>query len=110
MCKVIGCLKRYTDPSSLRKHVKTFNHETLDHSQKSFEKCDETMDCEPSSNHDMIKPVPAPDHVFFNSINYVEHLESNDELCWMTQHKEITDKIETVRLDQPLDLSLRHDR
>ena len=23
MCKAIGCTKRYTDPSSLRKHVKT---------------------------------------------------------------------------------------
>ena len=23
MCKAVGCTKRYTDPSSLRKHVKT---------------------------------------------------------------------------------------
>lgn len=25
-CKFVGCTKRYTDPSSLRKHVKTKNH------------------------------------------------------------------------------------
>lgn len=26
-CQVIGCLKKYTDPSSLRKHVKNHSHE-----------------------------------------------------------------------------------
>lgn len=67
------------------------------------------MDCELSSNHDTIRNVHPPDHhVYFNSINYAEHLDSKDQLCWMTQRNEITDKIEAIRLDQPLDLSLRH--
>lgn len=28
-CKIPGCNKRYTDPSSLRKHVKTYKHNNL---------------------------------------------------------------------------------
>uniref|UniRef100_A0A182YNL5 Uncharacterized protein n=1 Tax=Anopheles stephensi TaxID=30069 RepID=A0A182YNL5_ANOST len=32
VCKVPGCNKRYTDPSSLRKHVKTFKHTSPNHS------------------------------------------------------------------------------
>uniref|UniRef100_A0A182PHV5 C2H2-type domain-containing protein n=1 Tax=Anopheles epiroticus TaxID=199890 RepID=A0A182PHV5_9DIPT len=32
VCKVPGCNKRYTDPSSLRKHVKTFKHTSQSHS------------------------------------------------------------------------------
>lgn len=28
-CKISGCQKRYTDPSSLRKHVKTYKHANL---------------------------------------------------------------------------------
>lgn len=108
MCKIPQCSKRYTDPSSLRKHVKTFNHETLSQNQKTFQKSDESMDCDLSSNHDTIRSVHQSDHVYFNSISYAEHLETKDKFCWVNQRNEITDKIETIRLDQPLDLSLGH--
>lgn len=108
-CKVAGCHKKYTDPSSLRKHVKTFNHDNLGASQKSIEKSDESMDCELStSRHDTITTHP-PDNIYFDGYN--EHLESHDGICWITQrHDDIADKLETIKLDQPLDLSLRHKR
>ena len=35
MCKVPGCQKRYTDPSSLRKHVKTYKHNEMQMSNQS---------------------------------------------------------------------------
>lgn len=104
-----GCLKRYTDPSSLRKHVKTFNHDNLSQNQKPIEKSDESMDCELSSTHDTRKPLPPDKSIYFDTITYSEVLESNERISWMTQ-RDITDKMETIKLDQPLDLSLRHNR
>lgn len=108
VCKVPGCLKRYTDPSSLRKHVKTFNHDILSNpssNQKQFEKSDESMDCQLSAHHDTITTHHSPDKIYFSKINYSEHLES-----WVRCDDDIADKMETIRLDQPLDLSIRHNR
>lgn len=103
--KVPGCQKRYTDPSSLRKHVKTFNHESITLAQKSTEKSDETMNCEVKI--DAIASVRSPQSVYYG---YNEHSESNDQVCWVTKHVENTDKMETIRLDQPLDLRVNHNR
>lgn len=66
------------------------------------------MDCE--SNHDTEKVSHQPKPIYFDATYYNEHLDSNDKFCWMTQRQELTDKMETIKLDQPLDLSLRHDR
>lgn len=72
-----------------------------------IEKSDESMDCE--SNHDTEKVNRQPKPIYFDApIYYSEHLDSNDKFCWMTQRQELTDKMETIKLDQPLDLSLRH--
>lgn len=106
MCKVQGCMKRYTDPSSLRKHVKTFNHDSVNQNLKISERSDESMDCELASNHDLIETGSN----YYNSITYSDHLKSTDSSCWESQSEEITDRMEIIKLDQPLDLRLRQDR
>lgn len=113
VCKVPGCMKRYTDPSSLRKHVKTFNHDivnNLNESQKNFVKTDDSMDCQLSAHHDTIATHHSPDKLYYDAISYSEHLESRNGICWVRCDNEIADKMETIRLDQPLDLSIRHNR
>lgn len=106
-------MKRYTDPSSLRKHVKTFNHDivnNLNESQKNFVKTDDSMDCQLSAHHDTIATHHSPDKLYYDAISYSEHLESRNGICWVRCDNEIADKMETIRLDQPLDLSIRHNR
>lgn len=110
MCKVSGCLKRYTDPSSLRKHVKTFNHDNLNNlslNQKQFKKNDESMDFQLSAHDDTIAPHHSPDKLYYNAIS---DLESKDGICWVRCDGDIADKMEAIRLEQPLDLSIRHNR
>lgn len=102
--KVSGCQKRYTDPSSLRKHVKTFNHESIMQSQMSAEKSDETMDCEVKV--DATASAHSPQSVYYG---FNEQSGSNEPICWMAKHIEITDKMETIRLE-PLDLRVHHNR
>jgi hypothetical protein len=90
--------------------VKTFNHlNNLSLNQKS----DESMDFHLSAHNDTITTHHSPDKLYFDGIkyNYSEHsLESKDGICWMRYDEEIADKMETIRLDQPLDLSVRHKR
>jgi hypothetical protein len=96
MCKVPGCLKRYTDPSSLRKHVKTFNHDLLNHGDMSpKQNQDEPMDCELSPPHDH----HTTENIYFDSISYRKQSESVD-LCWLTPSDDLSDK--------PLDLRISH--
>ena len=56
MCKAPGCTKRYTDPSSLRKHVKTVHgaefyaskkHKGMDYDQDSDKRFREDGSCHP---------------------------------------------------------------
>ena len=57
MCKAPGCTKRYTDPSSLRKHVKTVHgaefyaskkHKGMDHDQEGEKRWGgDTGSCQP---------------------------------------------------------------
>lgn len=104
MCKVPGCSKRYTDPSSLRKHVKTFIHPDVNQSR------DVSMDCEMTSNHSLSDKIYSPGSDYYNSISLNEHLKSREQSCWEAQREEIADRIESIKLDQPLDLSFRQDR
>lgn len=108
MCKVANCLKRYTDPSSLRKHVKTFKHDNLSSNQNKhiIGKSDESMDDDLTAASD--KPLAQ---VYFGNLGLKEHLESNDEaIYWVRRRDEVTDGIETFKIDQPLDLSIRQKR
>lgn len=105
-CKVPGCLKRYTDPSSLRKHVKTFNHDSLSSTQKKLNgKGDESMD------DDFTATDQKPLSRVYLKIEVDDHTKSHaDAICWVSQSDDIVERIETFKLDQPLDLSLRQKR
>lgn len=107
MCKMAGCLKRYTDPSSLRKHVKTFKHDNISSNQNNrIVKSDESMDDDLTATSD--KPLAQ---VYFDNVGLKERLESNDEgIYWVRRRDEITERIETFKIDQPLDLSIRQKR
>lgn len=102
-CKVQGCAKRYTDPSSLRKHVKTFNHDNLNQSVKSAENIDESR-----CPNDAITSNPPP-NIFYNAANYGEHFEYNDTIR-MSQNDDNIRNMNLIKLDQPLDLSVRTSR
>jgi hypothetical protein len=79
--------------------VKTFNHDSL-LQQKPF---DDMSKCSESSER-------TDKHYFSHVIS--EHLE-RDEICYYdtwTDNSEISSKIETISLNEPLDLSLRGNR
>lgn len=92
-----GCLKRYTDPSSLRKHVKTFNHDSLTQN---------TLICEDSEMTSAKNT--SEEKLYFDSVSSNEHSESNDETYWIAQRDEAMMDMANIKLDQPLDLRIRH--
>jgi hypothetical protein len=101
---VPGCLKRYTDPSSLRKHTKTFNHDSL---IQQFElKCGATIECD-----DVQQKI---DTLYYDDPHFME--SSRDEIYYYGNGRgqwtdsDITVRIETINLNEPLDLSIRHNR
>ncbi len=49
-CEVVGCSKRYTDPSSLRKHVKSHSQEEQLQYRRSKEQLKQANNNEPSSS------------------------------------------------------------
>lgn len=84
--------------------MKTFNHDTITSlSQESTVKSGET-------SVEAITSVHSPKRVYYDTIGFNDHSESNDRICWASRHVEITDKMETIRLDQPLDLRVHHNR
>lgn len=54
-CQMPGCLKRYTDPSSLRKHVKNHVTKQLDHAVSPVEKSEPRNAANINSGQDAIR-------------------------------------------------------
>ncbi|KAG5676979.1 hypothetical protein PVAND_006770 [Polypedilum vanderplanki] len=114
-CKVKGCLKRYTDPSSLRKHTKTFNHDSLIQ-QYEMKNNDVEFDSERQRKINAIyydDDHPHPPFVENNRDEfyyYNDARDCNSTTQWTDTDKNITVRIETINLNEPLDLSIRHNR
>jgi hypothetical protein len=108
VCKAPGCTKRYTDPSSLRKHTKTFNHDSL--IQQYERKCNEAIECD-----DVQQKI---DTIYFDEKHHHQFAEqsSQDEIFYFNRKNsrtqwtdsDITVRIETIDLSEPLDLSIRN--
>jgi hypothetical protein len=99
-CKIDGCNKCYTDPSSLRKHVKTFNHDNLIQ-QKALERL--------NSAH-----MATYDNELVTDEIYYSHDDSNcssNRRQWTDNSNDnnLIVKVETINLNEPLDLSMRRE-
>lgn len=103
-CKIPGCEKRYTDPSSLRKHLKTFSHIDLQQIQgRCTTNCEVVLNC----NQNEKEFLPRKKHVqSIDSMSSKQFETKGPQFCDAKQ-QEITKEMEFIKIDQPLDLSLR---
>ncbi|CRK92707.1 CLUMA_CG006286, isoform A [Clunio marinus] len=102
LCKIPGCLKRYTDPSSLRKHVKNFNHDNLGQKIKILTSNKKSMDLKFISSSNQIVNNFC-DSLNIKNINSVSTCTSDN--CASNFYR-----MQTLVLDEPLDLSLKHNK
>lgn len=102
MCKVQGCLKRYTDPSSLRKHVKTFNH------NNTIQNNDVSMNCDPTLNSYSIGKTSFDFNKFINEP--CGRIVTENRSYLESSHQKSLHMNNMIMIEQPLDLSLHHNR
>ena len=140
LCKVTGCNKRYTDPSSLRKHVKTFNHESLQMLQSN----DLTTQITNKMNDESVDkyyehqitsqdaPLKSQDQYYYHTsesyfndniiYNGTYSLDTSDAIYSNNCNKiyydssswisrdDISQGMKSIKIDEPLDLRIHRDR
>lgn len=99
-CKVPGCPKRYTDPSSLRKHVKTYKHYTPESEQPATLLENNRVSVITSVNSDIDTCHPYKTDRY----GFVDRYENKSKLY---RPYDLDDKMASMQMDAPLDLTVR---
>uniref|UniRef100_A0A1B0AM22 C2H2-type domain-containing protein n=1 Tax=Glossina palpalis gambiensis TaxID=67801 RepID=A0A1B0AM22_9MUSC len=79
MCKVLGCQKRYSEPSSLRKHVKTFRHSIQ--IMKSSIETSKSKESDYIKHREHIKPSAYKSFIGMSSNSIRRSSHAQDSFC-----------------------------